>query len=272
MLYEKNMIKKPDDSGIIINSDKSNSLQYYSNSDSQVVFLLKVLFNPNEYTKFINSIMFLLKRIKECEHKENKENEKNQLVMESSILEKHINLSVDIIPGSPQKKLSSSKQKIEEIKYNKLSAETDTNRSSVISVSNSSELQIKDDEMKILQNLKQLFHKFDSCGDTLFSLNNKYAESFAITDNENFINIFFSNLLVYGSYKLKTSTIASNKEVAYKAGTVNYNLKYKIIYQYYTHLYIIYFNLTNDLLLYFNVYLEKNGNTNRKTLQSNKQS
>ena len=71
MLYEKNMIKKPDDSGIIINSDKSNSLQYYSNSDSQVVFLLKVLFNPNEYTKFINSIMFLLKRIKECEHKEN---------------------------------------------------------------------------------------------------------------------------------------------------------------------------------------------------------
>ena len=141
----------------------------------------------------------------------------------SSVLEKHLNISVsDIIPSSPNKKVSNSKKIIEEVKYNKLAEDTDmTYRPSPSKGDEIIEVkpQQKDDEFKILQNVKLLLNKFDACGDVLFSLNSNYSNTYSRTDNENFINIFFSNLLVFGSYKLKNS-IASNKEVAYKAGTV----------------------------------------------------
>ena len=214
------MLKLEDNSStLVINSEQANTISLKSR-EKETIFLLKEIFMTNEYNNFIDSINYLLDRINMLEAKEN-ENQ-NQIILENStsVLEKHLNVSVkDIIPNIKNSitAVSNNKKLEEEVQYKKLAEETEnTSNRNQNAVTKDID---KDDESRILKNLKVLIYKFDASGDVLFSLNNKYSASYSKNDIDQFLNTFFSNLLVFGSYKLKTG-IASSKEVAFKAGSV----------------------------------------------------
>jgi len=217
------LLKLEDNSStLVINSEQANTISLKSR-EKETIFLLKEIFMTNEYNNFIDSINYLLDRINMLEAKEN-ENE-NRIILENSTygLEKHLNISVnDIIPKIKNSitAVSDNKKLEEEVQYKKLAEETEnaSNRNNRNQNAVTKDID-KDNESRILKNLKVLIYKFDASGDVLFSLNNKYSDSYSKNDIDQFLNTFFSNLLVFGSYKLKTG-IASSKEVAFKAGSV----------------------------------------------------
>ncbi len=69
----------------------------------------------------------------------------------------------------------------------------------------------------MLKQLRIVFEKFDAAGETLLTLNkiSKYKR-------KTFINNFFINLLIWGSYKIG-NLYATDKSIIYRAVSVNIN-------------------------------------------------
>ena len=79
----------------------------------------------------------------------------------------------------------------------------------------------KNQDMKILNSIKQIFEKFDAGGETLLSLysnkiNNNKKRNITLLNKEEILNNFLTNLFSWGSYKIGKE-YATELLVAYKA-------------------------------------------------------
>lgn len=100
---------------------------------------------------------------------------------------------------------------------------------------------------KAITNVKHLFINFDSAGDSFINLKN-YTKNFKILKHK--VNLFFNNLLVWGSFKFSKKNIF-NKDVLFKTllKKIEY-LIYKINYMIYSNNYIFDNSLKDDLMFF----------------------
>jgi len=104
-----------------------------------------------------------------------------------------------------------------EINYEKLNENSENTNSTNQNNKTEKSIEKRDEEYRVLKSLKILLLRLDTCGDTLFSIYEKYP--IISQGSEHIINKFFTLLLIFGSYKIG-SCIASEKEVVYKAAAV----------------------------------------------------